>query len=68
MTQPEGAPRDRRVFLVIGTVVLGLLLLGLVSAFVPGMDGALAAAPVVVIVLVVGTAVVLVRALRGAGR
>jgi hypothetical protein len=56
------------VFFVVGALVLGLLLLSLVSALVPGIDGTLAAVPIVVVVLVVGTVVVLVRSVRGAGR
>jgi CHASE2 domain-containing sensor protein len=61
---PE-APRDRRVVLAIGLLVAGLLAASVVSAVVPGMDAALAAVPVVIGLLVVGTVVVLVRSLRG---
>jgi hypothetical protein len=38
--------------------------LNVVSAFVPGMDGALASAPLVVVILVGGTVFVLARAVR----
>ena len=66
MVRPEGAPRDRRVFLLIGALVIGLLALSVVSALVPGIDATLAAVPVIVVVLVVGTVLVLARSLRGA--
>ena len=68
MERPEGAPRDRRVFLIIGALVLGLLAFSVISALIPDIDGTLAAVPVVVVVLVVGTVVVLARSLRGADR
>jgi hypothetical protein len=59
-----GAPRDRRVLLIIAALVVGILLVNLVSALVPGLDGALAALPIVVLMLVVGTVVILARSLR----
>lgn len=62
------APRDRRVLLVIGVLVVGLLAFSVISALVPDIDATLAAVPIVVVVLVVGTVVVLARSLRGAGR
>lgn len=67
MARPEGAPRDRRVFLIIGALVVGLLALSVISALIPDIDGTLAAAPLVVIGLVVGTVFVLARSVRGAG-
>lgn len=68
MSDRSSAPRDRRVFLIIGALVIGLLAFSVVSALVPGIDATLAAVPIVVVVLVVGTVVVLARSLRGAGR
>ncbi len=68
MGRPAGAPRDRRVFLVIGALVIGLLALSVVSALIPDIDGTLAAIPLVIVVLVVGTILVLARSVRGAGR
>ncbi len=68
MGRPEGAPRDRRVFLIVGALVVGLLVFSVVSALLPGIDATLAAVPVVVVVLVVGTVLVLARSLRGARR
>lgn len=59
---PEVA--DRRVVGLIALLVVVVLVLNVVSAFVPGMDGALASAPVVVAILVGGTVLVLGRALR----
>lgn len=63
MGQQEGAPRDRRVFLLIGALVVGILLVNLVSALVPGVDGMLAALPIVVLILIVGTVAILMRSL-----
>ena len=68
MTRPEGAPRDRRVFFIIGALVVGLLAFSVVSALIPDIDGTLAAVPLVIIVLVAGTVLVLARSVRGAGR
>lgn len=55
---------DRRVLGLIGALVVVVLVLNVVSAFVPGMDGALASAPVVMAILAVGTVLILVRALK----
>ena len=65
MSPSPQAPRDRRVVLIVGAIVAGLLLASLVSAFVPGIDATLAAVPLIIVVLVVGTLVVLVRSVRG---
>jgi len=59
------SPRDRRVLLLMLLLTGLVLALNVVSAVVPGMDAALATLPIVVLLLVVGTAVVLGRALRG---
>jgi hypothetical protein len=64
MTQPQGAPRDRRVLLVMAVLVIAILVINVISAMVPGMDGALASMPIIVAVLVGGTLLILVRALR----
>lgn len=64
MSETGAAPRDRRVLLIIAALVVGILLVNLVSALVPGFDGALAALPIVVLILVVGTVVILARSLR----
>lgn len=63
----SGTPRDRRVFLIVGVLVVGLLAFSVLSALVPDIDATLAAVPIVVVVLVVGTIFVLARSLRGAG-
>lgn len=63
-TDRPGAPRDRRVALLIAALVAGVLVINVVSALVPGMDGALASLPIVVVILVAGTLLVLARALR----
>ncbi len=68
MSGPQGAPRDRRVVLIIGALVVGLLAFSVVSALIPDIDGTLAAVPLVIVVLVVGTVLVLARSLRGVGR
>ena len=64
MSETAPAPRDRRVLLLLALLVLVVLVVNVVSALVPGMDGALASAPIIVVILVVGTAFVLVRSLR----
>ena len=68
MTRPQGAPPDRRVFLIIGALVVGLLGFSVISALIPDIDGTLAAVPLVIILLVAGTLLVLARSVRGAGR
>ena len=50
---------------MIALLVVAILVINVVSALVPGMDGALASMPIVVAILVAGTIVILVRALRG---
>ncbi len=67
MEEPRHVPRDRRVVLLIAALAAGVLLASVASALLPGADGALAAMPVVVLVLVVGTVLVLVRSLLGRG-
>lgn len=64
MPQTEGVPRDRRVVVIVGALVVAVLAIGVISAFVPGMDGAFASVPIVVLVLVVGTVLVLARTIR----
>lgn len=64
MVGPDGAPRDLRVVLLIGLLVAAVLLVNLVSALLPGMDGALASAPIIVIGLAAGTALIMLRSLR----
>jgi carbon starvation protein CstA len=61
----DGTPQDRRVVVLIGLLVAAVLLVSLVSALLPEIDGALASAPIVVIALVVGTVLLMARALRG---
>jgi uncharacterized membrane protein YccC len=68
MSGPQGAPRDRRVVFIIGALVVGLLAFSVVSALIPDIDSTLAAVPLVIVVLVVGTVLVLARSLRGVGR
>jgi hypothetical protein len=64
VARSDGAPRDRRVVLLLGLLAGLVLLLNLAGALLPGIDGALASAPVIVIGLVVGTVLIMVRALR----
>jgi len=61
---PERTPTDRRVILVVAALVVAVLAVNLFSAFVPGMDGALASLPIVVLALAAGTVLVLAGALR----
>jgi arginine exporter protein ArgO len=55
--------RDRDVLVLAAAIVVGVLAANLLSAAVPPLDRMLQAAPVLVIVLIVGTIFVLVRAL-----
>jgi hypothetical protein len=50
---------------LVATLVAVVLIVNVASALVPGADAALAALPIVVLVLVVGTILVLARSLRG---
>jgi hypothetical protein len=62
-----GAPRkvrDRDVVLLLALVVVAVLAINLVSGLVPGLDQLLASAPVLVIVLVVGTSLVVLGVIR----
>jgi hypothetical protein len=62
-----GSPRkvsDRQVLILMVLVVVAVLAANIVSGIVPGMDHLLAAAPVLLVVLVVGTGYVLYRSLR----
>ena len=68
MTGPA-APRvrDRRVLLVLAACVLLVLGVNVVSGLVPGLDAFLSQAPVLVVLLVAGTAAVLIWSV-GRGR
>jgi hypothetical protein len=61
----SSAPRDRRVLLVVVALVIGVLAVSLVSALLPDVDAVLATLPIVVLFLVAGTALVLLRSVRG---
>jgi hypothetical protein len=61
----DGTPQDRRVVVLIGLLVAAVLLASLVSALLPGVDAALASAPIIVTALVAGTVLVMARVLRG---
>lgn len=64
MSEPVRSPRDRQVVLVLAALVAAVLVVNVLSALVPGMDGALASAPIIVLILVIGTVFVLVRSIR----
>lgn len=64
VTRSGRAPRDRRVVALIGALVLAILAINVVSALVPGFDGALASLPIIVMILVGGTLLILARTLR----
>lgn len=64
MTESPRKIRDRQVLILMALVVAAVLAVNVVSGIVPGMDQLLAAAPVLLIVLVVGTGFVLYRSLR----
>ena len=52
------------MLLLLGALVVAVLAINVASAAVPGMDGALASMPIVVLILVIGTIVVLGRSIR----
>jgi hypothetical protein len=60
--------RDRQVLRLVGLLVAAVLLAGVISALVPGLDGFLATVPLVIVLLVVGTVGVLARAMWRQGR
>jgi hypothetical protein len=62
--QPERGHRVRTVVLLVAALVAAVLGANLLSALIPGLDGAMASMPLVVLVLVGGTTVVLGRTLR----
>jgi hypothetical protein len=64
---PERRVRDRRVLLLLAACVLLVLGANVLSGLVPGLDAFLSKVPVLVIVLVAGTAGVLVWSV-GRGR
>ncbi len=49
--------------MLIALLVVVILVVNLISALLPGMDGALASMPIVVAILVAGTLFILARAL-----
>jgi hypothetical protein len=57
--------RDRDVVALMALVAIAVIVANVVAAFVPGLDELLAGLPLVVVLLIVVTALVLVRALRG---
>lgn len=70
MTSPAptgGRVRDRRVLLLLAACVAVVLGANVLSGLVPGMDAFLSEVPVLVIVLVAGTAAVLLWSV-GRGR
>jgi hypothetical protein len=64
MTGSPRTVRDRDVVLLLAAVVIGVLAINLVSGLVPGLDQLLASAPVLVMLLVVGTCLVVVGVAR----
>ena len=68
MTGTGRSVRDRDVLLLAAAIVLGVLAANLVSAAVPPLDRLLQVAPILVIGVVIGTVVVLARAVVRARR
>ena len=68
MTGTGRSARDRDVLLLAAAIVLGVLAANLLSAAVPPLDRLLQVAPILVIGLVIGTVVVLARAVVRARR
>lgn len=59
----QGSGSDRNVLLLMVAVVVIVLAANVISALVPGMDDALRGAPVLLVILVVGTLWIMYRAL-----
>ncbi|MEO7119256.1 MAG: hypothetical protein ABIZ34_09835 [Candidatus Limnocylindrales bacterium] len=59
----QGSGSDRNVLLLMVGVVVIVLATNVISALVPGMDDALRGAPVLLVILVVGTLWIMYRAL-----
>jgi len=59
-----GRVRDRDVLLLMAGLVAAVLATNVLSAVIPGMDAALARAPILVLLLLGGTAVVLAGVIR----
>lgn len=59
----QGSGTDRDVLLLMVAVVVIVLAANVISALVPGMDDALRGAPVLLVILVVGTLWIMYRAL-----
>jgi hypothetical protein len=63
----NGSPksvRDRDVVLLLALVVSAVLAINVVSGIVPGVDRLLATAPVLVVVLLLGTGLVVLGVVR----
>lgn len=59
-----GRVRDRDVLLLMAGLVVAVLATNVLSAAIPGLDAALAGAPILVLLLLGGTAVVLAGVIR----
>lgn len=59
-----GRVRDRDVLLLMVGLVVAVLATNVLSAAIPGLDAALARAPILVLLLLGGTAVVLAGVVR----
>ena len=64
MTESPRKISDRQVLILMALVVAAVLVVNVLSSIIPGMDNVLAAAPVLLVVIVVGTTWVLYRSLR----
>jgi hypothetical protein len=64
VTESPRKVTDRQVLILLALVVGAVLAADVLSGIIPGMDHFLAAAPILLIVLVVGTGYVLYRSLR----
>jgi hypothetical protein len=70
MTDPQApAPsrrpvRDRDVFITAALIVAGVLIVARITGFIPALDDLIGLAPAIIVVLIVVTILILVRALR----
>ena len=65
--QPRRPVRDREVLVAAALVVACVLIFAWLTGLIPALDDAVGLAPLVIVGLIVGTAVVLVVALRPRG-
>jgi hypothetical protein len=64
MTASPRRVRDRDVLLILALVVGAVLAINVISGLVPGLDQLLASAPILAVVLIIGTVLVVLGVVR----